>query len=397
MARENENRVDQHGLLRPEVISTAPSGDPGKPNYALWLFYLYARPRYFFEHFVADHMPGLTALVAWIYGMCGISDTLERGVSGGAIPELSRSWLVYWALLSIGGVLGAALYYKIGGWWYRVRLRWSGVTDPDAAMARRVYLYASLVFAFPVWLHIVWQTLNFARPIDASNSSVFHVFDLAVLLFLVWSIVTSYIGVRTVFGATGFRAALWFLFLPMTVTLIGLGMIFAAVFLYAYSAPAVSPAVSSPIEYRSGDIVFSHPGNWAVDSADPSFEAGVRIPISMEANAALLLEVYESDLTTEEEADATVEQMKQEGTFPEGTSIREFAQWGSYRGAGREVSFSQDGDVIVYRVFVAGWGDGRRLEVFEGFAESDRATLARGYKQVADSLTRRDERVPTGE
>ncbi len=390
MELHDEPRVDRHGLLQPETLSSTPAGDANGPNYALWLFYLYARPRVFFEHFVADHLPALTALTAWIYGMAGISDRLDRTLGKGTLPALADSWLVYWSILAGGGVLAAALYYRIGGWWYRVRLGWSGVADAEISLVRRVYIYSALVFAFPELLHVVWQTLNYARPIDASNSATFSVFDLAFFLFAIWSIVTSYVGVRTVFKVRGFRGALWFLILPMAIVLLAIGAIVAMAMRVGGFGPAQPPAVTQPIEYRSGDIVFSHPGNWGVDTTHPSFEAGTRVPISMEADAALNLAVYDSEATLDEDVDATIASLKAEGVISQGEAVTSFQKWGRFEGQGRKAHMTAEGETIVYRVFVTEWGEGRRMEVYEVFYASDEATLDRGYRQVADSLRREE-------
>lgn len=387
MTHPEDPRFDAHGLLRPETIDAGHERRAAGPNYGLWLIYLYARPRLFFRHFVQDHLPALTALTAWLYGMTGATDRLERAVSQGTIPGLANSWAVYWAVLAGAGVLSALLYFHLGGWWYRIRLRWSGVPDADKALARRVYLYASLVYALPSVLMIVWQTATFGRPVDAQNSATFSVFDIVILLCLVWSIVTSYIGVRTVFDARGFKPALWFLILPMLLVIAALG-VGAAIAITNMSLGARPPAISQPIEFRSGDIVLSHPSNWGVDTLDPEYRPGEYIPITMEADASLVIQVYESEMTSDEEADLSIESVVADASNAENTSIQKFDRWGSHEGAGREVTVTIDGLEITVRCFVTTWGEGRRLEVIESCRAEDRTILDRGFAHVESSFRR---------
>lgn len=374
-------------LIHPETLHEAASRAESSPNYALWLIYLYFKPRLFFKHFVQDHFAVLTALVAWMFGVTSAADRLESAISRNPIPQLSGSWAAFLGAAAVVGVFAAAVYYTLGGWWYRVRLVWSGVADPDPKLTRRVYIYASTVYTLPACMHLLWLSMNYARPIDAFNSSSLHPGDWAMLLFPIWSVVTSYIGVRTVFRPVGFRAALWFLILPLLLVCVAFGLIMVGLLLGG-SMPTLAPAIGQPLVYRSADVVFEHPGNWGVDTSDPAFSPGANIPISMDANAAFHIEIYESTGTVEQEADGTVGLWREQGDIPEDAVVTEFKRWGRHVGAGREVRFSQDGDQLVYRVFVAEWDEGRRIEAVEAFANKDRDRLSPGFNQVSQSLRR---------
>lgn len=49
-----------------------------RPNGALWMFYLFLRPKVFFRHFVIDAAPLLTALAAWMLGVELLDDAGYR-------------------------------------------------------------------------------------------------------------------------------------------------------------------------------------------------------------------------------------------------------------------------------------------------------------------------------
>ena len=52
----------------------APAPPPQEPNAALWFYYLFLRPRVFFQHFVLEPVPILTVLAAWVLGTAGALD-----------------------------------------------------------------------------------------------------------------------------------------------------------------------------------------------------------------------------------------------------------------------------------------------------------------------------------
>jgi hypothetical protein len=47
------------------------------------------------------------------------------------------------------GIIAGLMYYAIGGWWYRLRLRWCGADDTQASLARRVLMFSGQVIAVP--------------------------------------------------------------------------------------------------------------------------------------------------------------------------------------------------------------------------------------------------------
>jgi len=144
------------------------------PHWSLWLPYLVFRPRLFFETFVIRSIPVLTGLTAWLYGIAAAMDQIETRVLVSArtnelYDSLRQDWTVYWAFALATGIVGGAFHYGIGGWWYRVRLRWCGAKDPDRYLARRVFIYASQAYVVPALLYVAWETLNYDSPAIAAG------------------------------------------------------------------------------------------------------------------------------------------------------------------------------------------------------------------------------------
>jgi hypothetical protein len=140
-------------------------------------------------------------------------------------PWLTESWTHYWAfMLCIGLISGLFLWY-FGGWWYRLRLKWSGATDIEKTIPRAIYIYQNFVAAVPIIIVTIIQTFVFSNYYEAwvadeSWSSV-------AIIFIFWSCITSYIAASTLFNLTKWKARLWFLILPISIYCIAFGAIAA--------------------------------------------------------------------------------------------------------------------------------------------------------------------------
>lgn len=210
----------QAPIQAPGVVETFES----EPKFILGLWYLYFQPQRFFKQVVVEPAPLLTAICAWLFGMAGVIDQIDKQhLKGSALTE-QMGWGVYLGTVVVLGILGGLVYYGIGGWWYRVRLGWSGVSDADPPVARRIYLYASMVAAIPIVLATLGQVAVYSTPaemMDAVTPEAIAVM-LVLLLFVIWSIWTSYNGVTTVYESiVRGRAIVWFLVLPGLFTLPG--------------------------------------------------------------------------------------------------------------------------------------------------------------------------------
>lgn len=356
--------------------------EPKSPNYALWLFYLYFRPRTFFRQFVVEHLWFTTIVAAFLFGLSSAIDRIESraaigSASGGAMWAV-QSWERYAAIVLAAGVFGAAMYYVLGGWWYRVRLVWSGAQTPDRVLARRVYVYASTVHALPMVLTTVWEASRYATPIEAINAAGTPWY-FALALFPLWSVVVSYVGVRTVFHVRGVRPAIWFLIAPGALYIVAL-----AAMLIASALSVSGPQVASPIRYESAHVEMTLPGDWEVDTTDPDFEPAYYLPIVMPQGGVLQIYIEPAGEDPQELVDIAITSMLSSGAQSHPAAM--FTKWGTMEGVGREVTMQLEGDASVMRVFAARVPDGRVLVAYELFIESEADSLRPGFDQVANSL-----------
>jgi hypothetical protein len=206
-----------------------------RPRYLVDLF---VRPRRFFLGNLGTGRPPCVILVGWVYGISHAIDRLDTQLMRAELghpplgwtyvgPLVAGSWLGFWTWVLVAGVLGAFFLWWIGGWWYQVRLRWSGVPAPDKRRARLLFMYSSFVFAGPAVVAALIRTLRF--PNDAAACAAAHGYPLVLLLVLLffpfWSVATSYVGVKALFAVTRRKAVVWFVALPMLVYVIWGGLV----------------------------------------------------------------------------------------------------------------------------------------------------------------------------
>ncbi len=345
----------------PAGFGPATGGDvpaPRRPNYALWLFYLYFRPARFYREFVVEHLWFTTVVASLLFGMSRTINRLDTQFAG-ANPGsralyASMSWGNYWLMVAAIGVFAAAIFFLLGGWWYRVRLLWSGVPDPDRILARRVYVYASTIHALPTVLVTAWDTARYPNPLSAVNGP-FNAAHVLLVLAPFWSFVVSYIGVRTVFNAKGFRAALWFLILPTIIYGILAALLLAAVLLP--SAPTYT--LPPPSRWADGDASFIMPRHWTIDTSDPEYEPGICFDIDMPEDGLITVWVVDTEESPEEIIQFHADWVRQE--TPSSTSWSTFDSWGSRAGHGVEYVYTNDGETFTTRSFATVVPDGRTI------------------------------------
>ena len=180
------------------------------------------------------HVPSLL-LVTWCFGASNAIDRIDKRLMRAELgqarpwesvsPFVVESWLGFWPWVLATGAVSGALVWWVGGWWYGVRLRWSGAMDLDKRLARITFVYSSFVVTGPAILLAIGKTV--AYPSYAVAYAADEWFSVGFVLFPFWSIVTSYIGVRTLFAVVRWKAITWFIVLPAMVYGIVLGVIVA--------------------------------------------------------------------------------------------------------------------------------------------------------------------------
>jgi hypothetical protein len=231
---------DPFGQTTPDTATPIEAGP--SPLWPQHLFDLFSRPTRFFSSQLGLGRTPYILLATWCYGIASAMDRVDqellRAEFGEARPSwdvwgpmVTQSWVGYWGFVLTMGVFGGLFLWWLGGWWYRVRLRWAGDPTPDPRLARLVYIYSSFVCAGPTVALALLQTALFENYAAAWNAE--ELYSSIVLVFLFWSLATSYLGARALFHVSRWRAQLWFLVLPAALYVIALGLAATLIALFA--------------------------------------------------------------------------------------------------------------------------------------------------------------------
>jgi hypothetical protein len=216
----------------PPPIGPAPS-----PFWPQHLVDLFLRPTKFFAGELALGRTPYVALVSWMVGMSSVIDRLDMRLAQAQLrndPEQWRvlealigTWPRMWSVVLAGGGVAAILVWWLGGWWCRVRLRWSGAGEVDKLRARLLVVYSSFVFAGPAVLALGVETLQ--HPNYRAASEAGSPLALLMLVMVLWSQLTIYRGALALFPVSRGRAVLWFVALPTAFyLLVGAGAVLVA-------------------------------------------------------------------------------------------------------------------------------------------------------------------------
>ena len=118
----------------------------------------------------------------------------------------------------------------MGGWWFNLRIKWSGVQTIDKKHGRVILIFSSLVYGLPVLLYTTIASF-FQSDYWTFSSSESDIALITCVVVYLWSIFIGYRGIISYFNTKKFRTILWFIILPLVfwICLVCLSII---VFLY---------------------------------------------------------------------------------------------------------------------------------------------------------------------
>jgi len=224
-----------HPVPTPELPPPIDAGaSPLIPEHLVDLF---LRPTRFFTSQLALGKTPYVVLVTLCLGISSVQDQIDApsieliSRSFGGSGAFVQSWWTFWAVVLVLGSVSGLLQWWVGGWWCRVRLGWSGARAPDPHRARLLFVYSSFVYTAPSVLVLIAYTILYPSYGAAYEAELG--LEVGVLLFVFWSVVTTYRGALSLFDVDHGRARLWFLILPAGFYLLSFGALGAVIALGA--------------------------------------------------------------------------------------------------------------------------------------------------------------------
>ena len=249
------------------------------PAHAMLFIYLFQPSRYM-KHTAINLSGAVIFLIIWMTGASVVIDgQLNKQLFGQTMLPQPKTWGYLLGFGLGGGIIRGYVIYGLGGLWFRLRLWMCGVRgDVSWKKTGRVYMSAG-IGKHLVWLGIiVYASLAFDDVDDyLQNEGSISTYISLVLIMLsqIWSSVTLYAGVRSVFNADRIWAIILYLVLPILTRLTALGILFAL----AFVGTAVNPQLDAPSQFADESFRFEYPSNWSVtaDTYVPGPVAWVQI------------------------------------------------------------------------------------------------------------------------
>lgn len=202
---------------------------PYRPSHLIKIF---LRPRAFFSPAAALGPQKYLVLACWLMGTSFAITRVEQQLVKAEIGSvdlnlnlygLLLTWPIFWPVVLVLGLWAGGLFWIVGGWWFRLRIKFSGDPNPDPRMSRLVMVYAGLVSALPHLVFVLWWTLRYENYLIAYAQELL----LAVILFALSfvELFSAYRGVRKFFVVGRWRARLWFIILPALLYLGTFGLV----------------------------------------------------------------------------------------------------------------------------------------------------------------------------
>ena len=337
---------------------------------------LFFRPGSYFSGIAAPKKHFWLFLFAFTYSVAYAIDRSGFNSAQGKAP--AGSWAVHWAIIGGSAIIGSLIVLSIGGWWYRKRLGYCGVHDADKGLAKLVYLSAAQVYALPMIVVALAESLLYKDPVTAGIRSPAWL-SLGMLVFVFWSLYASYVGVRTVFKPKRAAAAFWFLGGPAALYVV----VFAGMFGLAMSGvalPGPDADIASPREFANGEMAFSYPGNWGVTEEEETAETWAQVRVEPLQDAVIVLWFFEPEGSAAERLENWSEGIWEK--FEDCEEVGALDNWGDLKGYGRAITGNMGKRKYEARGFIAPLSEERYFMVQEILLRSQAGEVQPGFDLI---------------
>lgn len=198
------------------------------------LHLLFFKPRLFFSNLDLLNVPILVYVSLWLIGMSNVVDRIDQKLiktdfgnvtksNQALLDAISGGWFAFFLIVAGVGAVGACFVWLIGGWFYNLRLAWSGAGDFDKVNGRLIYVFSNLVVAIPHIIILLITATLYQDYIVAFNAEEY--WSSLIIIFPFWAVYVSYKAILANFTVVKWKALIWFVILPILFYLLAFGVI----------------------------------------------------------------------------------------------------------------------------------------------------------------------------
>ncbi|MEW6104418.1 MAG: YIP1 family protein [bacterium] len=202
---------------------------------SFWRLIVFQPKKFFREYFREEFSPYFWFTLI-IYGVADEINRIDQQFVKWDLKnkldqvEFLNNWFIYWTFAIIIGLIIGYCFYRLGGWFFNLRVKWSkGVANIKTA--RFINLYSCFLPCFITVFVSIIETLSSPKPY-IPDEPLLPMKDLLLAIISIvasyYSIYVGYQGVTIVMKPEKWRCRIWFLILPaLFFSLVGIGAIVA--------------------------------------------------------------------------------------------------------------------------------------------------------------------------
>ncbi len=195
---------------------------------------LFFKPSVFFKELDLLNVPFLVYISLWLFGISNAIDEIDRKLiktdlgtvtssNQFLLDGISGGWFLFFIMAAGIGAFGAFFIWLIGGWFYNLRLSWSGAGEFDKVSGRLIYVLSNLVVVIPHLIIVLISATLYQDYVAAFNADEY--WSSLVIIFPFWAIYVSYQAILANFNVVKWKALLWFVILPVLFYILAFGVV----------------------------------------------------------------------------------------------------------------------------------------------------------------------------
>ena len=151
-------------------------------------------------------------------------------ITGSIITEIADkalfSWWRYWLNILINSSLNGIGIYFIKGWWFNIRLKFSGDNEADIKKCRSIAIYLNMIMSTPILILIIISSL-FLPNIYATYSNKYFQLFYTILVggMMIPLIYFEYRVAIENFNVDKKRLIIWFTYIPVILLVLTIGLL----------------------------------------------------------------------------------------------------------------------------------------------------------------------------